>query len=96
MPVLATTPTSRFEKQMSRNMRKPVICIYYNTDEDQMCSSSTADQGLCFRSRGSAMFQIKLLAFFYDCTGRFVSNPVGNQEETYLKMVSNVCINGWA
>ena len=42
-------------------MEKPTIRIYENKAADQLCSNCTADQGLCFRLRDSA---IPLLLIF--------------------------------
>ena len=66
---------------MSRRMRKPTICICQNKVADQLCSSCTADQCLCFRYTDrtiSLLLIFKLLAFFCDSTGWFVSDLVGN------------------
>ena len=53
-------------------MGKPTICICEN-------SNCEADQRLCFRYTDSTVpLRFKILALFYDCTGRFVSDLVEN------------------
>ena len=37
------------EKQMSRVMRKPTLCICEYKDADQLCGNREDDQRLCFR-----------------------------------------------
>ena len=65
-------------------MGKPTICIGENKDADQLRGNREADQRLCFRYSDSTIplllksKNFKLLALFCDCTGRFVSDLLGN------------------
>ena len=65
-------------------MGKPTICICENKDADQLRGYREADQRLCFRYSDSNIplllksENFKILALFCDCTGRFVSDLVGN------------------
>ena len=54
-----------------------------NKDADQLRGNREADQRLCFRYTDSTfppllIHKFKILGFFCDCTGRFVSDLVGN------------------
>ena len=74
---------------MRRQARKPDFCLGENKGADQLCSNCTADQCLCFHYTDSAIplllkSKFKLLTIFSDCTGRFVSDPVGNPEDRFL------------
>ena len=57
-------------------MGKPTICIGENKGADQLRGNCEADQRLCFRYTDSTNFMF--LAVFCYCTGRFVSELVGN------------------
>ena len=64
-------------------MGKPTICIGENKDADQLRGNREADQRLFFASRIVQFLlyltqNFKLLACFCDCTGRFMSDLVGN------------------
>ena len=64
-------------------MGKPTICIGEDKDADQLRGNREADQRLCFRHTDSTFplllkSEIKLLARFCACTGRFVSDLFGN------------------
>ena len=69
--------------KLSRRTRKPTICSCENKDADQL----RGDQRLCFRYTDSTIplllynkyRKFKLLACFFDCTARFVSDLVGIQ-----------------
>ena len=71
-------------QQMSHPMGKPTICICENKGADQLRSNCEADQRLCFRYSDSTIPPLlnsqsfKLLACFCACTGRFVSDLLGN------------------
>ena len=52
-------------------IRKTDFCLGENKGADQLCSSCTADQHLCFPY------------FFCDSTGQFVSDLVGNPEDPF-------------
>ena len=41
--------------QLSRDVRKPDICICENKDADQLCGNRKADQHLCFRYKDSTI-----------------------------------------
>ena len=61
----------------------PTICIGENKDADQLRGNREADQRLCFRYSDSTIplllkSEIKLVALFRACTGRFVSDLFGN------------------
>ena len=57
-------------------MRKP------NKGADQLCSNYVADQNLC--SCNSLDSTTTFLAFFFDYTGRFVSDLLGNPKERFF------------
>ena len=66
-------------------MGTPTICIGENKGEDQLRGNREADQRHCFRYSDSTIpllllkiRNFKLLALFYACTGRFVSDLFGN------------------
>ena len=62
-------------------MGKPTICLGENKGAGQLRSNGEADQRLCFRYSDSTvplLLNFKLLALFCDCTGRSVSDLVGN------------------
>ena len=74
---------------MSRAVRKPDFCICENKDADQLRSDREADQHLCFHYRDGTIPLLpiseisSLLATFYGCTARFVSDLVGNPEDRF-------------
>ena len=65
-------------------MGKLPICICENKGADQLRSNFEADQRLCFRCTDSTIFfsskirNFKLVACICACTGRFVSDLLGN------------------
>ena len=63
-------------------MRNPTFCICENKDADQLRGNREADQRLCFRY--IAIQNFTPLAIFCDCTARFVSDLVGNQNVGFL------------
>ena len=64
---------------MIRCKRKPIIYTCENKGADQFCGNREAGQRRCFRYTDSSFIRnFKLLAIFCDCTGRFVSDLVGN------------------
>ena len=70
-------------------MRKPTLCICENKDADQLRGDREADQRLCFCYIDSTIpllskSEIKPLAIFCDCTARFVSDLVENQNVGFL------------
>ena len=75
---------------MSHVMRKPTLCICENKDADQLRGNREADQRLCFRYIDSTIplfsksENFKPLAIFCDCTARFVSELVENQNVSFL------------
>ena len=56
---------------LCRVMRKPDFCI---------CENKGADQCLCFHYK---ILNFKSLAIFFGCTARFVSDKVGNPEDSF-------------
>ena len=78
-------------------MRKSDFCLYENKGADQLRSNCEADQRLCFRYTDSTMPPLlkfiqsfKLLACYCDCTGRFVSNMVGNLEDRFSRVAAQI------
>ena len=77
-------------------MRKPDFFLSENKGADQLCSNCTADQRLCFRySDNTIPFLLKIqnfkrLALFNDCTGRFVSDLVGNPEDRFSRVAAQL------
>ena len=73
-------------------MRNPDFCLCENKGADQLCSNCTTDQRLCFRYSDTDNFSstysqtFKHLACFSDCTGRFVSDLVGNPEDRFSRV----------
>ena len=68
------------------------FCLWVNKGADQLHSYCEADQRLCFRYTDIRNF--KFLAIFCDCTGRFVSDVVGNPEDQFSCVNgSNVCLS---
>ena len=60
---------------------------------DQLCSNCTADQRLCFSytdSTISLLLKFKLLAIFYTCTARFLSDHVGNPEDRFSCVTAHI------
>ena len=69
-------------KALSRAMRKPFLCLCENKGAYQLRGKREDDQRICFRyTDSSSIPNFKLLAFFCDCTGRFVSDLVRNPED---------------
>ena len=71
-------------------MRKRDFCLCENKGADQLHSNCEADQRLCFRYMDSTIIVLlrkirnfKHLAIFCSCTGRFVSDQVGNPEDSF-------------
>ena len=70
-------------------MRKLGYCLCENKGADQLRSNCEADQRLCFHYTDSTIplytytKNFKPLACFYDCTGRFVSDLIGNHEDRF-------------
>ena len=60
-------------------MKKPDLCLCENKGADQLRGNREAGQRLCFRYTDSTI-SFKFPAFFYDCTGRFVSDLARNPE----------------
>ena len=81
---------------LGRVMRKPDFCSCENKDADQLCSNCTADQRLCFRYSDSTIPTLpltkifKILTFFQDCTGWFVSDLVGNPEDRFSRVAAHL------
>ena len=77
-------------------MKKPDFCLCENKGADQLCSNCTADQRLCFRYSDSTMSLLlysqnfKPLACFCDCTGRFVSDLVGNPKDRFSRDAAHI------
>ena len=76
---------------MSRCTRKPTICICENKDVKRLCFRYT-DSTIHLLSKRTRNF--KLLSIFCSCTGRFVSDLIGNQIVGFpmhrlIKFVSN-------
>ena len=65
-------------------MRKPDFCLCENKDADQICACVFATQSTIslLKSRN-----FKLLACC-DCTGRFMSDLVGNNEDLFSRIVA--------
>ena len=81
---------------LSNIMRKPEFCMCENKDTDQLCSNCTADQCLCFATQIAKFlcFKIqnfKLLAYFFDCTGRSVSDLLCFSRDAAQLSTINVC-----
>ena len=74
---------------LEQPQEKTGFCLSENKGTDQLCSNYTADQRPCFRYTDSTIplypksENFKLLAFFLDCTGRFLSNLVRNPEDQF-------------
>ena len=70
-------------------MRKQDFCLCENKGTDLLRSSWEADQSLCFHYMDSTIppllmsKNIKLLTFFWDCTGQFVSDRVEIPEDRF-------------
>ena len=71
---------------LSRLMGKQTICIGENKDADQLRGNHEADQRLCFRYSDSTISPLlkSKISIFYSCTGRFVSDLVGNHIVGFL------------
>ena len=73
------------------HLRKPDFCLCENKGADQLRSNCEADQRLCFRFTDSTLsLLLKLLACFCDCTGRFVSDLVGNPEDRFSRVAAHM------
>ena len=80
---------------MSHVMRKPDFCLCEDKGADQLCSNCTADQRLCFRYTDSTfphllIPKVSSLAFFCGCSGRFVSDLVGNPEDSFSRVTAHI------
>ena len=77
-------------------MRKPDFCLCENKGADQLRSNCEADQRLCFRYSDSTILLLliaktfKPLACFCHCTGRFVSDLVGNPEDRFSRVAAHL------
>ena len=79
-------------------MGKPDFRLCENKGADQLCNNCTADQRLCFRYMDSTipllllseLGNLKLLAFLYSCTGRFVLDLVENPEVRSSCIVAHI------
>ena len=79
-------------------MRKPVFAyaktkdtVCKNKGADQLRSNCPADQRLCFRYIDSKVPRhFKPLTIFCDCTARFVSDLVGNPDDTFSRDVAHI------
>ena len=77
-------------------MRKPDFYLCENKGTDQLLSNFTADQHHSFCYLESAIPPLplpkisKFLTFFWDCTGRFVSDLVGNPEDRLSRSVAHI------
>ena len=77
-------------------MRKPDFCLCENKGADQLRSNCEADQRLYFRYSDSTILLLliaktfKPLACFCVCTGRFVSDLVGNPEDRFSRAAAHV------
>ena len=72
---------------MSHVMRIPTSCKCDNKGEDQLLGLSAADQPLVFTKHynvANTIFHLpsKLLAICLPCTARFLSDLVGNPEDS--------------
>ena len=81
-------------------MRKLDFCLHENKGADQLPSNCEADQHLCFRYTDSTIPPLliqnfRILAFFCDCTGWFVSDQVGNPEDQFSRVMAHIafCLN---
>ena len=65
------------------------------------CSNCTADQRLCFRYSHTTISLLpkysnfKFLAISCDCTGRSMSDLVGNPEDKFSHIAAHVVCNIW-
>ena len=83
-------------------MRKRDFCLCENKGADQLRGNREADQRLCFRYSDSTIplllkSDFKLLAFFCDYTGRFMSDLVGNPEDRFSRVAAQFIslMNEW-
>ena len=82
-------------------MRKPDFCLCENKGADQLRSNCEADQRLCFHYVDSTISLLlktenfNLLDFFWNCTGRFVSDLVGNPEDRFSRVAAQICLMQW-
>ena len=83
---------------MSCIVRKPDFGLCENKGADQLCSNCKADQLLCFLYTDRTISLLlkyknfKLLACFCDCTGRFVSDLVGNPEDRFSHVAAHILV----
>ena len=79
-------------------MRKPDFCLCENKGADQLRSNCEADQRLCFRYTDSTipfLSKSEISSFWSasvstDCTGRFVSDLVGNPEDRFSRVAAKL------
>ena len=75
---------------------KTTICIGENKAADQLRGNREADQRLCFRYMDSTFPPLlipkifKILGFFCDRTGWFVSDLVGNPEDRFSHVAAHI------
>ena len=85
-----------FGLDMSHVMRKLDLCLSENKGVNQLRGNREADQRLCFGYSVCTIRlllkirNLKILACFCDCTGRFVSDLVGNPEVWFSPVTAHV------
>ena len=73
---------------MSHVMRKLDFGLGENIEAGQLRSYCQADQRLCFRYTDSKItLVVKSKISIIDCTGRFVSELVGNPEDRFSRSI---------
>ena len=74
-------------------MRKRDFDLYKNKDTDQLHSNRKADQRLYFHYTDSTFALVfKLLPIFQGCTGRFMSDLVGNPENRFSRFMAAIVL----
>ena len=77
-------------------MKKPAFCKCENNYANQLRGNREADQRVCFRYMESTIPLLpkseifKPLAIFCGCTGRFVSDLVGNPEDWFSQNEAHI------
>ena len=77
-------------------MGKWDFCLCEIKGADQLrsnCEAAKLISAFVFATRIAQFLFFKLLACFYDCTGRFVSDLVGNPEDRFSRVAAHVYVD---
>ena len=76
--------TFNLKRHMSRVMRKPNFCLGENKGADQLSYTDSTIPPTTY------IQNFKIRALFCDCTGRFVSDLVGNSKDRFSRDAAHI------